>query len=249
MSRLRSERGFSLPELLTAMAIAMFVSLATFTLVEVVMKRSGDVRSRVETTASARTAMDQITRQLRSQVCVKPSATAVPRSLAAATPQSVAVYADFSNETLVNNKLPAPDLRKISLEDGELVETVKKGTRDNSNVVTYPEAVSSKRELLKPVAPLGAAGTPIFRYYRFPSAPANSTILPAGSTANVEVVGTGTGGALTEEQLTTVAMISVEFRAVALTGGDSAATEIKNQVYVRTADPNAQIPKPTCLTY
>ena len=88
MHRLRREDGFTLPELLTTMAIAMIVSLATFTLIEIVMKRSGEVCSRVETTATARTAMDQITRQLRSQVCAKTSTSTDARSLATASPTS-----------------------------------------------------------------------------------------------------------------------------------------------------------------
>ena len=54
---------------------------------------------------------------------------------------------------------------------------------------------------------------------------------------------------LTEAELLTVARISVAFKVMPRTGSDAAATTLKNDVYVRTADPNAQIPKPTCLTY
>lgn len=256
MTRLRSERGFTLPELLTTMAIAMIIVLATFTLVEIVMKRSGDVGSRVETTAGARTAMDQITRQLRSQVCAKPSLSAAPRSLAAASPKSVSVYTDFTNEPLTNGQLPAPDLRTITLDGTAKIftETVTKGSRTSANIVIYPPTPTATRPFLTNVVPLSysGAGTTkpiVFRYYRFPTPTDGSTILPPGSTADVEVVGAGTDGALTEDQLTSVAMITVEFKVLSKTGGESGSTTLKNQVYVRTADPNAQIPKPTCLTY
>ena len=120
MSRARQQDGMSLPELLVALSIAMIVSLAVFALVETVMVRSGDVSARVESTQRARIAMDFITRQLRSQVCAKRTLASAPRSLAAASPTSVSVYADFSNEPLTNGSLPAPEhlcgVRKRSAE-------------------------------------------------------------------------------------------------------------------------------------
>ena len=46
MNRIRrEERGMTLVELLAAMAIALIVSLAAFSLIEAVMKRTGDVES------------------------------------------------------------------------------------------------------------------------------------------------------------------------------------------------------------
>lgn len=254
MNRLRSEAGFSLPELLTTMTIAIIVSLATFTLIEITMKRSGEVGSRVETTATARTAMDQITRQLRSQVCVKANESTAPRSLAAATPTSLTVYTDFSNEPLTSGLLPAPDLRKVSWASNTFTETVTKGTRlASNNTVTYGSAATARTFLtkVKPVLFTNSDATKpvIFRYYRFPDLPSGSSILPPGSTASIEIVPTGSDRSLTVEQLGAVARISVDFKVMPRTGSASGATQLKNDVYVRTADPNAQTPKPTCLTY
>jgi hypothetical protein len=48
----------------------MIVSLATFALIETTMKKSGDAAARVEAAQRGRVAMDIITRQLRSQVCI-----------------------------------------------------------------------------------------------------------------------------------------------------------------------------------
>ncbi len=132
MRRLRSEDGFTLPELLITMAIAMIVSLATFTLIEIVMKRSGEVGARVETTATARTAMDQITRQLRSQVCAK-------RSDGRPTARSIdAAVADVAHRLhrlhATRHVGPARCRRRTCARSrwasNVFTETVIKGTRD-----------------------------------------------------------------------------------------------------------------------
>jgi hypothetical protein len=46
-----------------------------------------------------------------------------------------------------------------------------------------------------------------------------------------------------------VAKIVVKFKVVPRSGNATGATSLENEIYVRTADPNAQTPKPTCLTY
>jgi hypothetical protein len=237
------------------MVMAMIVSLATFTLIEIVMKRSGEVASRVETTASARTAMDQITRQLRSQVCAKTTPTDTGRSLIAGSALSLTVYTDFTTETLTNGLLPAPDKRMISWASNTLTETVTKGKRLSDNTVAdLTTPAPAKRAIVKNVVPADFTNEDktkpaVFRYFKFPDLPAGATALPPNSTANQEIIGANSDGSLTYPQLATVAMISIRFKAIARTGGDAAATTLENHVYVRTADPNAQIPKPSCQTF
>ena len=254
MHRARSEAGFTLPELLTTMVIAMIVSLAAFSLIDIVMKRSGEVGARVETTATARTAMDQITRQLRSQVCAKRATMGQARSIDAAGPTSLTVFADFSNENFGGGVMPAPDLRTISWTSNVFTETVVKGTRNTSdNTVSYA-GTGTSRQFLVNVAPTSFfANDPtkpvFFRYYKFPEAPVGQE-LPAGVDAQPDVeVAPGAYRNLTEAELLTVARITVDFRVTPRSGSPSGATTLQNEIYVHTADPNAQTPKPTCLTY
>ena len=250
MRRLRSEDGFTLPELLVSMAIAMILSLATFALVEVVMKRSGEVGARVETTASGRTAMDQITRQLRSQVCAKRETMGTARSIDVAGPASLTVFADFSNENVSGGTMPAPDLRTISWANNVFTERVVKGTRKTSdNSVSYSGTGVSRQFLTNVVATeffKGDKTKPIFfRYYKFPDAGTvgASTALPDQELA------AGAYRNLTEDELLSVARITVSFDVLPKSGNANAATMLQNEIYVRTTDPNAQSPKPTCLTY
>src|SRR4051794_2955633 len=98
----RREEGFTLTEVLAAMAVAMIVSLAAFSLVEVVMKRVGETAARVETTQRARTALDDLTRELRSQVCVTrsdPTLMTSARSIYSATATQIVFFADLSDES------------------------------------------------------------------------------------------------------------------------------------------------------
>lgn len=95
-ARLRTERGFSLPELLVTITIALIVSLAAFALLEFVMKRSAETEHRVETTQRGRIALENITRQLRSQVCLTRGNTSYP-PVVSGTATQVSLYVDLSD--------------------------------------------------------------------------------------------------------------------------------------------------------
>ena len=69
-SRLTDERGMTLPEVMVTMVIALIMSLATFALVDVTMRQTKEISDRVDGVQRGRVAMDLMTRQLRSQVCL-----------------------------------------------------------------------------------------------------------------------------------------------------------------------------------
>ena len=50
IARLRSADGHTLPELLTALMMSMVILLATFALLDHVLKRTGETQARVEAT-------------------------------------------------------------------------------------------------------------------------------------------------------------------------------------------------------
>jgi type II secretory pathway pseudopilin PulG len=251
------ERGFTLPELLITCIIAITVSLAAFSLLDFVMRRSGQISTRVETTQRGRTAMDQVTRLLRSQVCAWRSDDATmntSRSLNDASSTSVGAYADLTNESAGS----APVLRSLTYtpgaKGGTLDESATPGTWAGTKV-SYTGATATTRRVLSNVVlytPVGSSATPtpLFRYYRFPNA-AELAALPAGTTPqpNVEL---GTTAALTAGELEDVARITVTFRVLSTRARDDhdwdGSQVLQNDVYVRTADPNAETPSPKCAT-
>ncbi|MDA0166447.1 prepilin-type N-terminal cleavage/methylation domain-containing protein [Solirubrobacter ginsenosidimutans] len=250
LNRLRhDERGFTLPELLITLIIALTVSLATFSLIDFVMKRTGEIASRVETVQRARTAMDQVTRLLRSQVCAWRGDDALmtgSRSLYSASPTAVTPFTDFSSETLVSGVLPAPALRTLTLSNpvnGTLTETTIPGKWVGGKVsYTYAGVTTTTRQVLTNVSlytPVGSTAdpTPLFRYFTFNAADPPQPINEVG-----------VGRALTADELESVAKITVTFRVLTAAGDAKGSTVLTGDVYVRTADPNAEDPQPKCAT-
>jgi prepilin-type N-terminal cleavage/methylation domain-containing protein len=230
--RVTREDGFSLPELLVAITVALVISLACFTLIEVTMRRSGEVAGRVEASQKGRAAMDFMTRQLRSQVCL---GTNIP-PMVAGTANEVRFYTDLNRPEL---NLP-PELHRITYDPTArtLVERAFVGTGAAPNVV-YP-ATATRTKLLAervvPYRPTGAtADLPIFSYYAYnlatPPRPALALGVPLSAT-----------------DLGRVARIEINFRK--LTPGRTLSTRgsivLQDEVYVRAADPNDPAPTPTC---
>ena len=162
MSRLRSQAGFTLPELLVAMAIGMATVLAVYAILDTSIKQSNSIAGRVNATQRGRIAMDVITRQLRSQVCY--SAT-VP-ALVSGTDDAVKFHVDLSDGS------KAIEQREIVFNPtlGTLVESVWPG---QGSPLTFPTQTVN-RQITDSVARAVTGSPPapnrIFRYYAYNTA-------------------------------------------------------------------------------
>jgi prepilin-type N-terminal cleavage/methylation domain-containing protein len=224
-SHLRREDGMTLPEVLIAIIIAVVVSLAAFSLIEVVMRRTADTTGRVEASQRGRAAMDTITRQLRSQVCLS---TNVP-PMAVASDNSVSFYVDLSNPTANAN----PELHTLVYDPTARTITEKDfvGTGAAPSI-TYPTTPTRTKLLAENVVP--QTGVPIFTYYAYNTAtpPRPDTVLATPlSTANLGLV----------------ARIDIAFRTlIPRANYTRGSIVLQDEVYVRAADPNDPAPTPTC---
>jgi hypothetical protein len=252
----------TLTEALAAITIAMIVSLAAFALVEAVMKRTGETTSRVETTQRARQAMDNITRDLRSQVCVlrtdpAPGMT-TPRSVYAASGTSITFFGDTADESWKNGGggPTLPTLRTIALTGGTvnpttglllgatINETIRPGAADASVTggITFANAngQTTRTELSEAMPVKDAAGNdlPIFTYWTYDSANPPATTVQLGAN----------GVTLTDAEVSQIARIRVNFRVLAA-GKNTVrgSTVVQDEITVRTVDPNSANPKPTCI--
>ena len=255
MTRLREERGMTLPEVLVAVTIALIISLAAFALIETVMRRAGDISARVDSTQRGRSAMDFITRQLRSQVCVQATAPAMAddRAFYAVTPTSVTFFSDLSDESIkTGNTLRNPELRSISFESGKLIERRWAGTATGTTLnptysYAYPGAATLPRVLPPhiPVVHTPAHGQPlIFHYYYYRDGDGNPLTPP---TLDGEY---DSRTALTAAQATVLTKVEVVFRANPARGKatDRGRVIFRNTVYSRLADPNNLLnPNPVCV--
>lgn len=226
MSRVSDERGFTLPEVMSALFIALIVSLASFALIEFTMRRAGEVAGRVEANQKGRAAMDTITQHMRSQVCL--DSTTPP--LAFAGTNQVTFYADLSSPDMAR-----PTRRHTITYDPAartLVQSDFYGVRQGNDLIAYPAQPSRMRLLAENVVP-DTPGTPIFRYYAFdtsvPPRPVTE-LVPASSTAS-----------LAGNDLARAVRVEISFRTLppdAKQVDARGALLMRDDVYVRAADPD-----------
>jgi prepilin-type N-terminal cleavage/methylation domain-containing protein len=146
LARLRAERGFTVVEVLVAASLGSVVMVAIFGLLDFSVKQSSGASARVDSTQRGRTAMEQVTRSLRSQVCPLSGTSPVTH----AGPYRVEFWA-FSGPA---DQPYAPELRAIEWDT-------------NTNSITQT-AGTSTQTLLTNVRPPTEGGTsaPIFEYHR-----------------------------------------------------------------------------------
>jgi prepilin-type N-terminal cleavage/methylation domain-containing protein len=240
ITRLRGQDGMSLPELMVTLVIVSIVSLATFSLIDVTMRRSGEITARVDTVQRGRTAMEAMTRQLRSQICLGFSPA---RAVTAATDSSVTFYAYMGDPSTKSTAVsatatPTPiiaERRTLSLESGAIVERRWIGTLAPTVPLGYTFATqpNATRELLKPVqlVRLDNADVPVFRYYAYD---------PTTGEPSVRLIPPTTAG-LSDAQLRQLALVRISYQAMpTIARRDGRAVAVfNNDVTSRTIDPNA----------
>jgi prepilin-type N-terminal cleavage/methylation domain-containing protein len=211
--RVSDERGFSLPELLMAMFIGLIVLMASFMLLDRSFSASGQIADRSEALQRGRLAMDLISRQLRSQVCV---GTTVP--MAVGTNLSVTFYADLSDGSI--------PIKKRTLSYNTATDTITESVIPG--VGTYPAltftGAATSTPLLTKVEQImdGSAARPIFRYYGYKV---------GGQPGELEQL----AAPLSAANLARVAVIKIGFRAFAnrTVLEDKNSTVFEDDVYVR----------------
>jgi hypothetical protein len=234
VSRLRSEAGVTLVELLIATSIGMMTLIAVFALLDTSVKQSNAVAGRVNSTQRGRITMDTITRQLRSQVCYSPTVPAV----ISGTDTAVKFYADLSDGTRPIEQ------RDITFDPTAktIVERTWAGVKDpTTGVITFP-ALTKTRQLLSEVTTRVAPDpTQIFRYWAY-NTPAVTTP-PTPPTPSLQLP-----TPLSATDAARVAKIDVGFTTLPPNARPSPASSVtlQNEVYVRVADPNDPAPTPTC---
>ena len=229
MTRLRSQSGFTLPELLVAMSISLMTLLGVLGVLDVSVKQTNAIAGRVNATQRSRIVMDTITRQLRSQVCYN----ATTPALVSASDDAVKFHVDLGSG--------ATSIQQREIVYSATTKTIRERTwpGDGLTPLGFP-TMTRDRLLIEDVIrrPL-AADAPIFRYYAYNtlSPPQPKILLPTPLNAT---------------DLARVAKIDIGFvtlppgvKSTPTTPAAGAVT-LENEIYVRVADPNDPAPTPTC---
>jgi Tfp pilus assembly protein PilW len=221
----RGEEGFTLPELLVGIIIGMIVLLAALTLLDNTVSISSNVGKRVDATQRGRTALDRITRDLNSMVCLPGSTTL--DALISGSDTSVDMYADLGN----GSTSQPPQRRTITYSSTtrRITESVYTPTGSAGSYV-FPTSPTATRTLLSDVVQDGT--TPIFTYYPVDPTPDDNVPPSALSTAS---------GALSATDLDNVAQIRVTFKALPSnrTTPKPGDAVMQDDVYRTAVDPNS----------
>jgi prepilin-type N-terminal cleavage/methylation domain-containing protein len=231
--RLRAQQGFTIVELLIAMSILGIVAAGAMTMIQVVLHQSRGVVERTDAMQRGRLALDEMTRQIRSQVCLN----ATTPGLAAATASSLTFYSDFSD-----GYVDVPAQRTVTYDPASQRITSQKsdGVKDAAGAITFP-TVTERRQVLSdavlvPDTTLSPPAVPIFQYFAYTSG-------AAPWTPSVAL----TSFPLSAADLARTARIRITFVARSTTAKDDTfATRFADDVFLRTADPNATKPDPKC---
>ena len=228
MTRLRSQAGFTLPELLMAMSISLMTMLAVLGVLDVSIKQTNAIAGRVNATQRSRIVMDTITRQLRSQVCY--SAT-VP-ALVSATDDTVRFHLDLGSG--------ATQIEQREIVFNATTKTIRERTWPGNGLtpLAFP-TMTRDRLLIEDVVRRPAPEAAIFRYYAYNTLPTPRPDLLLPTPLNAT-------------DLARVAKIDIGF--VTLPPGvkstplkpAAGSVTLQNEIYVRVADPNDPAPTPTC---
>jgi prepilin-type N-terminal cleavage/methylation domain-containing protein len=224
VNRLRQPAGFTLVEVLVAGSVLGIVVLGAMTMMQVVLRQGTGVVQRTEAAQRGRLALDQMTRQIRSQVCLDETTT----GLVAASPTALTFYADLGD-----GRAGVRPTRRM-LEYHAATQTLRESVWVANAAGTYPAVATRSAILLDTVEP--TPGVPVFGYYAYP-APLPTDPRPSEQFA----------GSLTATQLRRVAMVRLNFTVRPRKTADrSISTPLRDDIQLRNADPYATTPDPTC---
>lgn len=165
MSRLASLRksdGFTLMELVVAMALGMIVLLAAFTVIDRSFFTSKAIADRQDSLQRGRITLEQMTRQLRSMVCVNTT-----NAVTAADDNSISFYTYLGDPT--NAGTQNPEWHSLSFASGTITEQDYKVTSTSPSIVvaSSPYRTTKLTNVSLAKDPSSGAQLPLFRYYKY----------------------------------------------------------------------------------
>ena len=225
MSRLRSQAGFTVVEVLVASTILALVSAGAMGFVQVLLRQSRGVVERTDAMQRGRIALDQMTRSLRAQVCLNEDT----EGLVVAKADEVTFYADYSDGTR------PPERRTLKFDSaapGRLTETTVVGTGPLTGPISF---TSPPRTRILLTGAKRDGTTAVFQYFKYGT----------GTPRLPDQLLTPPPTGLLPTDLGDVARVRLTFQAGGFRDAKF-ATRLEDDVLLRNTDPNAARPDPTC---
>jgi prepilin-type N-terminal cleavage/methylation domain-containing protein len=221
-ARLADERGFTLVELLAAISVSTVVLFALFGLVDTATRQQSVATDRIDANDRGRLAMDAISTQLRSRVCIS----SAEDSLVAASDSQIEFFVSLglTPEGATNSQTLVLQRRRLTYRPATS-DVLEESWVGILPAPALPPAASTTptrtRTLLTNVSLDGS--TPFFRYYAMTSPAPPDPPLPELLLAPTPLSATN---------LTKVAQITVSFAAKGKVAGLS--TPLQNRILDRS---------------
>jgi prepilin-type N-terminal cleavage/methylation domain-containing protein len=234
LDRLRTRQdGYTLIELMIGLSIGLVITFASFTIMERASTVSNEITDRQDAIQRGRQAMELMTRQLRSQVCLGESA----EPISYGDGSKITFYADLSDGSQNVTRRSLVFTAASGSTPGKVTENVHVGTG------TYPELTfnatpTTSRVMLNRVQQVmvGATAQPVFRYYAF---------FPGSPTGDLQELTTPLSA--TDASRTVMVRIAFVVLPERKKPRDLDSTTLQDDVYVRLADPTRPLEGPRCL--
>jgi len=229
----RNESGMTLVELIVGMSIGLVVTFASFAVLGRATNASNEIADRQEAVQRGRLAMEMITRQLRSQVCMGETAEPITYG----DGNTVTFYGDLSDGSQNVARRTLTFVPPAGSTPGRIVEDVGFGVGEYPDL-TFPTTPDRSNVLLsnaKQVMRNGQA-VPVFSYYAFQEGS------PTGDLEQLDIPLSATDAPRT-------IMVHVEFVTLPARPRprDIDALTLQDNIYVRIADPTRPLEGPRCL--
>jgi prepilin-type N-terminal cleavage/methylation domain-containing protein len=230
------ESGFTLVELLAAMAIGLIVLMAGFLLLDRATSVSAEIADRQDAVQRGRMAMERITRQLRSQVCLGDQTEPITYG----DDNQIIFYTDLGAGSLSGDSV---EQRRISYVEasgeGRIVQDIFGRIGGTYPDLTFSQLPTETNVLLSKVERLvdDGADRPFLRYFGF--------VQEDGEPGELERLSTP----LSADDASRTVMVRVGFAAFPerVRPDDRDATGMETDVYLRLADPSKPLEGPICL--
>ncbi|HEX8157517.1 MAG TPA: hypothetical protein VF526_09035 [Solirubrobacteraceae bacterium] len=218
------EQGYSVVEIVIGLTLALILLFAAFAVLDRGFQLNSQIADRIDATQRGRQAMDLMTRPLRSAVCPDP----FTASLIGGTDKQVSFFGDLSD----GSRPPAIYTLVFDPLQRTISELRSNGTGAQPNT-TWPSTPTSSRLLLSDV--VATSGVPMFRFNAFDAAtPPRPTVVLATP--------------LSAADISRASRITISF-TVRPTGRKQTtglATNMQDEIDLRSADPNQPRPAPQC---
>jgi prepilin-type N-terminal cleavage/methylation domain-containing protein len=223
----RSEDGYTLTELLVAMSVGLIVLMAAFTLIDRASTVSAEVADRQDAVQRGRIAIERMTRQIRSQVCL--GETTEPITYGDAN--TITFYADLSDGS--------ENVERRTIQYDPATKNINEYVYAGTGVypdLTFSSTPTESRVLVNKALRVTSPATSFLRYYAFNPGgqPGDLLELPVPlSAANAS-----------RTVMVKIAFVSMPDR---LKLEDRESVTFYNDVYVRLADPSRPTEGPRCI--